>query len=181
MKKPLSKFKCIYIETNLDSSRLQVLYTDGITITEHVSHSLIKHWHEEIERVVHSMTKYSGERHTPFHRALIFILTQAQFIQSDCWNDQWELSNLQRSQPHHSHLQSRLHTNCDVCFPHALDTAVGMHRNTFLSATLLESISVEKRNKALYLPRRLRHFNTLVTQREEKKEPSQISIFQEQT
>lgn len=66
MKKPLSKFKCIYIETNLDSSRLQVLYTDGITITEHVSHSLIKHWHEEIERVVHSMTKYSGERHTPF-------------------------------------------------------------------------------------------------------------------
>lgn len=84
MKKPLSKSKCIYIETNLDSSRLQVLYTDGITVTEHVSHSPIKHWHEEIERVVHSMTKYSGERHTPFHRALIFILTQAQFIQSDC-------------------------------------------------------------------------------------------------
>lgn len=81
---------------------------------------------------MHSTTKYSGERHTPFHRAPIFILTQAQFLQTDCWNDQWELSNLQRSQPHHSHLQSRLHTNCDVCFPHALDTAVGMHRNISL-------------------------------------------------
>lgn len=40
MKKPLSKFKCIYIETNLHSSRLQVLYTDGITVTQRARQSL---------------------------------------------------------------------------------------------------------------------------------------------
>lgn len=114
--------------------------------------------------------------------ALFFILTQAQSpdrLSSKrlCWDDQWELSNLQ--QPHHWRLQSRLHIHSDVSFSHAWILLWGCTGHISLCYWNL----LEKRNKALYvqyLPRRLRHFNTLVTQREEKKEPSQINVFQEQ-
>lgn len=155
------------------ASRCFTLTVDP-TVT-HRARQLIKHRHEEIERVfvlhdqvlcfIFYFNPSSVSRPTQLKASVLRWSVRAEQPAA--------ASSLTSAEPPPYKLWRVLLT--------CLDTAVGMHRTYF--SLLLESIHVENRNKALYvqyLPRRLRHFNTLVTQREEKKEPSQINIFQEQ-